>query len=493
MDEYRLTAVKAISALSQIRCIPVFAVGGTVRDLLLKRESRDLDLLVFGDVFRVARELASALEGSWFVLDSFQKHIRIQAKSLPGLYIDLSESKSQSLGENLKERDFTINAMALDIFEYQNFLETGDLNRTSKKIVDPGQGRSDIKARLIKQNHPQAFTSDPIRLMRAPRLAAQLGFDIDESTVETIRSKAPLLAQTSGERVRDELFQILKLTDSARVVNELKELELLGQILPELTATVGVTQNKHHALDVWEHSLATLSRLEAKPWQELELDQKVQQYLKDYLEKPLAEGRSRWLLLKLSALLHDIGKPRVRELKQDGKVTFHRHEQVGSKMASGIANRLRLSRREEKSLSLIVCQHLRPLHLFLAENHAEKAEYRLFKQLEPETASVLLLSLADRSAGKPSKEMEEVRRFFKFVEQLIIKYCRDFKAAISRRLLSGEDLIRIFGLSPGPQFRSILSMIEEAQLENRIHTREEAIKLVNDAFQTARIELKKRV
>ncbi|MDH7478562.1 MAG: HD domain-containing protein [Syntrophomonadaceae bacterium] len=467
-------------------------MGGTVRDLLLERESRDLDLLVFGDVFRVARELASALEGSWFVLDDFQKHIRVQAKSLPGLCIDLSESKGQSLGENLKERDFTINAMALDILEYQTYLETGDLYRTSEKIVDPGQGRSDTRARLIRLNHPQAFANDPIRLLRAPRLAAQLGFDIARSTVESIRSKAPLLAQTSGERVRDELFQILKLIDSAKVINKLKELGLLAHFLPELTSTVGVTQNEHHALDVWGHSLAALNRLEAKQWQLLDIDQEMQQYLKEYLKEPLVEGRSRWLILKLAALLHDIGKPQVWDVKQDGKVTFHRHEKVGSLMASAIANRLRLSRREEKSLSLIVYQHLRPLHLFLAENHTEKAEYRLFKQLEPETISVLLLSLADRSAGKSAKEIEGVRWFFKFIEQLIIKYFRDFKAAIGRRLLSGEDLINTFGLSPGPQFRSILSMIEEAQMEGRIHTREEAINLVNHIFQASRTEHKKK-
>lgn len=488
MNQARLAAVKAIAAISRILDLPVYAVGGTVRDILLERESRDIDLLVFGDVFKAAAQLSLSVEGSWFVLDELQRHVRVLSHSLPGLTIDLAESKTQTLGENLKERDFTINAIALEVSDYQQYLSTNNIEWVKKRLVDPCQGQPDIDAKLVRLNNPRVFASDPVRLLRAPRLAGKLGFALESRTRKAIVDNSYRLSRTTPERIRDEFFHIFNLDGCAGIIEELRDLGLLAVVLPELTATWGVGQNVHHALDVWGHSITALRRLETRPWMELNLDTEVRGHLQAHLDRAMVEGRSLWQLLKMAALLHDIGKPLVREARPEGKVTFYRHEQVGGKMVTAIADRMKLSRREERFLNAVVTNHLRPLHLFLAENHTEKAEYRFFKQLNDDAVSILLLSLADRSAGKSEEETAEIKDFFRFAKRLIDKYYREYKTSIGSRLIGGKDLIEVFGLSPGPQFSKILDWVEEAQLEKRVTTREEAIDLVKHILQSAGLD-----
>ncbi|NPV92312.1 MAG: HD domain-containing protein [Firmicutes bacterium] len=488
MEPGPLNAVESATAISRAHRQPLYVVGGTVRDVLIGRVSRDIDLLFFGDAWEMAAELAREIGGSWFVLDEAHRQVRVVSRGGHGFHLDISESRGATLLENLGQRDFTVNAMALSIEDYQGFLIDQDLNRLKERVVDPVGGLPDIRERTLRVSHRLAFEDDPLRMLRALRLAGKIGLVIEPVTRQMIIDSSGLLRQSAPERVRDEIFQILSLPQSAGLIVESHSLGLLRAVLPEMAATVGVTQNQHHALDVWGHSLAALKSLESRPWLGLDLGDEIQGRLDGYLNHPLSEGRPRWLLLKMTALLHDVGKPKVRQEGPEGKVTFYRHESVGAGMVSSIADRLRLSRREERFLSTVVYHHLRPLHLFLAKNHTMKAEYRFFKQLGNETAAVLLLSLADRSAGKPEREAAETIEYFKFCEQLLKNYHQEYLNATHDRLIGGEELVSRFGLSPGPLVGRILDQVEEAQMESRISTRDDAYGLVRNILDQEKLD-----
>jgi poly(A) polymerase len=209
--------------------------------------------------------------------------------------------------------------------------------------------------------------------------------------------------------------------------------------------------------------------------------------VEDFLSEVLAAGRQRRQILKIAALLHDMGKPAVKGKKSGGQIIFYGHEQVGARQARLTAERLKLSNREKRILSLVIDQHMRPFHLFRAKNHTEKAEYRFFATTENETVSVLLLSLADRQAGRTVNQSEEAAEFRRFIQRLTEKYYTEFLPARKERLINGRDVMTTFGLKPGPALRKLLEQVEEAQALGRIHSRDEAIGLVGKILKKSRL------
>ena len=472
------TALQAIKTVARLRSWPAFAVGGAVRDLMLKKDTDDLDMLVLGNPWKMAQEVAALIKGHWFVLDEQHQTLRIVCKEEgKNFTIDLAGAPNQKLGDNLRDRDFTVNAMAMEIEDYQ-------LGRRQppewirERVIDPCGGLKDLDAALIRAVSGKALKEDPIRLLRAVRLAGQLNFELEEQTRTYIFLLSRSLEKSSPERIRDEFFKILALPQSAKQVREMEALGLLEVILPELTATRGITQNIHHELDVYNHSLAVLEKLENYPAESekwIGENSLLKEKIDSYLNESVADRCTRWIILKLAALLHDIGKPATRQEQKEGKITFYGHEKAGGKTAVNIAQRLRLSRKGEKLLVTLIAQHMRPLHLFLAPLHTQKARFRMFKQLEADTLGVILLSLADRQAGKSEEKKEEIKAYFKFARSLLETYIEDYNKFKAEKLIDGNEIIEALGLKPGAQIGRILEHIEIARMENKITTREEAL------------------
>jgi poly(A) polymerase len=481
-----LTCLKKLNSLAEIRNTPVYIVGGTVRDLLLGRDITDLDMVVFGDVWRLAADLARAFETSWFIVDEPNQTARvIMPDRQAPKHLDLIGSGYQNLQENLLDRDFTVNSMAIRLLDYLNFTE-GRNGELIGKIIDPAQGLADLPRKILRLTRTSAFEKDALRLLRAVRLSATLGFDLASETRTLIKEQAGLLALVKSERIRDELFKILAVERAYPWILLLDELALLAQVFPELTPLKGVEQNEHHALDVWGHSLAALEEFELQPWEGL-FSPERKAAVEDFLSEDLAAGRQRRQILKIAALLHDMGKPAVKGKKSGGQIIFYGHEQVGARQARLTAERLKLSNREKRILSLVIDQHMRPFHLFRAKNHTEKAEYRFFATTENETVSVLLLSLADRQAGRTVNQSEEAAEFRRFIQRLTEKYYTEFLPARKERLINGRDVMTTFGLKPGPALRKLLEQVEEAQALGRIHSRDEAIGLVGKILKKSRL------
>lgn len=449
-----------------------YLVGGYLRDLLVGRASPDIDLVTEQDSLPYARALAAHLQGSSFLMDEAHQISRIVLRE-EAREIDVSTCTGDIISD-LKRRDFTVNSLALDLVRFRL---RGEVSFPSD-LIDPLDGWQDLQSSLIRMNSEIVFGDDPLRLIRALRLSSSLGFILEENTAEIIRRDAPLLTRAAGERIRDELFAILAGQRSAAIIEKADALDLVGQIIPELKDLKGVTQDGYHHLDVWKHSLLTLEMADGiveEPQTHLLVHPDK---LRAHLGEQLEEGITRASLFKFACLLHDIGKPKTRFLDENCRIRFFGHPKVGAELAELISQRLRLSKRTSSILLLVIREHMRPGFL-VRQPLTERATYRFIRDLADEALEVLLLSLADRLAARgPMFSKEEFHNHKALVARLVDEhFYRKEKLAERKRLLTGDDLIKEFGLTPGPLIGRVLAGLEEAQMTGQVADREEALQL----------------
>ncbi|MCW5848680.1 MAG: HD domain-containing protein [Anaerolineae bacterium] len=464
-----------------------YVVGGAVRDRLLGRDVHDFDLLVQTDGLAVARHLADALEGAYVPLDADMATARVV---LGREQVDIAQQRGMHLEDDLWLRDFSVNAMAIPLSAW--------LDKTPT-VMDPVGGQADLATRLVRAVSEEAFRYDPGRLLRAPRLAAQLGGTIEPQTEQWLRRDAHRLPEVSGERQRDEFWRCLLLPGAETVMRRLDQLGLLGLLLPEVTAMQGVTQRPPHTLDVYDHSLGVLTALEgllvalgvqpgeADPMDAAALAPYREALASHLLEEPV-RGRPRWSLLKFAALVHDTGKPATRTVKR-GIAHFYGHEGVGADMAAPVGERLKLSGREIAWLKLVIRHHLRPLQLSQLDPPSPRAQYRFFRDLGDAAPDLLLLSIADnRAKGDPDDESAAPDAILALTVEMLGLYYQPQTALVVAppALVNGYDLMRELELGPGPYVGELLESIREAAAAGEVTTREEAVALARRTLAEAR-------
>jgi len=446
-----------------------------LRDILLNREKAniDFDFCLKKNAIGFTRKLAKELKAGFVVLDKEHGACRLVKRIKDKVYtLDFTDFRGHDLKEDLLHRDFSINSFAIeleDVFINENPQES---------IIDPYRGRQDLKSKIIRAVNKKAFDEDPLRILRAFSLSAIFGFRIEKDTLKLIRAKRDKLAKVSSERIRDELFKILDRPNSYEYLVELDKLKILRNIIPEIEIMRGVKQGPYHHLDVWQHTLETVRQLENLIG-ELKRNKEIQ----DYLNEDISSQRKRRALIKLGALLHDIGKPQAM-FRENGKTKFHGHERIGLEITENIARRLRLSNDELESLKKMVLWHLRPGYLADNEEITARATFRYFRDTAQEGASTLLISIADQRATRgPLTSGKSRLHHEKVVLGLIKEYFRKKKEKKLPRFISGDDLINKFKLEPSPLIGKILREIEELQAIGKIKNKKEAL-------QAARIYVK---
>jgi putative nucleotidyltransferase with HDIG domain len=465
----------------------VFLVGGRLRDALLGWVKLDTDIVVPEDALGHARAIADAMHGSFVVLDEERDVGRVVWALEPGhAWLDIARRIGPTLEADLRVRDFTVNAMAVP-------LDAG-MPPSSAAIIDPTDGLADLVARVMRMTSPAAFEEDPLRMLRGPRLAAQLGFTIHPTTYEAIRSRAGLIQETAAERIREELLGTLGAAEAARWTVELDGLGLLDRVLPELTACHSVTQPLPHNEDVFDHSVSVLAAVERlqqllrEPDAVTELPDAWRELLVPFRERLLAHlwqddlaGHSRATLLRLATLVHDIGKPATRSVDPaTGRFRFLGHEQTGANMARSLGRRLRLSARAVGYLDTVVRHHLRPLHLARAGRPTHRAVYRYFRATGDAGVDIALLALADNDA-KGQAEPERAQQVNGVVERLLQAWFDEHARRVAPApLLSGRELIDELGIVPGPEVGRLLARLQEAQAAGEVTTRDRALKAVRN-------------
>jgi putative nucleotidyltransferase with HDIG domain len=442
---------------------PAWIAGGAVRDAALGREITDLDLAVGGDPAAAARAVAAVGKGHAFELSA--EFATWRAIAAGGAWqVDLTALRGESIEADLDARDFTLGAVAVP-------LAGGD-------PIDPHGGLADLDRRVLRVVGERSFAADPLRLLRAPRIAAELALEIDPGTRALARAEATHATEAAGERQLAELRQLIAGPDPLRGVELLDDLELTAAVLPELDALRGVEQGPNHHLDVHGHTIAVLE-------QTLAVESSLDHFagdradeVRELLEEQLADEFTRGDALRLGALLHDIAKPQTRG-EPRGYVTFIGHDKLGAEMISEICSRLRASRALTDYLRGLTLHHLRLGFLVHEAPLPPRRVHEYLRATEPVGVDVTLLTVADRLSargGGPFATEDAIEAHLELAREMIaaaLDWRRDGPPA---PLLRGDELAAEVGIEPGPELGELLAELEAAQYAGEVSTREQAVR-----------------
>lgn len=438
-----------------------YIIGGSVRDLLLGRTPTDYDIAVTGNPEQFAKKLMAKSDGHLVRLGKpGQMIIRVISGDL---IFDITSLNGTSIEDNLNQRDFTINAIAYDLY--------------SERIIDCLGGLQDLADKKVRMVSKEIFKKDPVRLIRAYRIGACLNFEIEAKTATAIKSNTQLLKNIAGERIRVELFTMIGTSTSYLYLSQMAISGLLTAIFPDLDRLKGCFQNHHHHFDGFEHTMRAYGHLETllnDPGKILpDTSAKIHQYI--HKNKPA--------LIKCAILLHDIGKPLMKTLDSSGNCHFYGHARKSADMAQKISQRLRFSNHERQFIDGIIRNHMKPLSLFTAyekKTLTQKGITRFYKKCGEYTPALLLAAIADTKA-KQNKLNEKNKAFKSFLKKMIFEYFYHYQPISDEPpLITGRDLIHVFGLTPSPLFRKILNLVDDAKLTKTIENRSEALELVKD-------------
>jgi putative nucleotidyltransferase with HDIG domain len=437
-------------------------VGGAVRDALLGREVTDLDLAVAGDPGAAARAIAKEIGEHAFELSAEFGTWRVVSPRR-GWQIDVTVLRGSSIEADLAARDFTIGAVAVPL--------------GGGEPLDPYAGLVDLADKRLRAVGEQSFGDDPLRLLRAPRLAAELELEIEPRTVSLARAAAAHAAEPAGERQLAELRQLLGGPDPIRGLRLLDELALTAVVLPELEQLRGVEQGANHHLDVFDHTLAVLEHT-------LEVEDDLDRFAGEraaevgaLLDEPLADEMNRRTALRFGALFHDIGKPATRA-ERDGFVGFRGHDQVGAEIIGGICERLRASRRLARHLQALALHHLRLGFLISEMPLSARRVHAYLRATEPVAVDVTLLTVADRLSARgagPIAAPEMVAAHLQLAREMIAAALDWRRDGPPQPLLRGDELAAELGIEPGPELGSALAELEAAQYAGEVTDRRGAI------------------
>jgi tRNA nucleotidyltransferase/poly(A) polymerase len=391
-------SVRAALARLHAAGIRGWVVGGALRDLLLGLDARDVDVVVDAPLERAAAAIPGSIR-----IDAAVPMVLLRGS--PRIELTAFRGGARDIAGDLRLRDFTLNAIALD---------------PGGTLVDPTGGRDDLRERRLRATEPRrAFRDDPLRVMRGARLVAELELSIDPSTRDAMQRESWRLAECAGERIREELFRALELESVERALRELRISGALAVVLPELLRTVGVAQNAHHSDDVYTHTMRVCELCPAR-----------------------AE-------LRLAALLHDCAKPEAKRFSEKkADFTFHRHDVEARAAVSRAAARLRLSRASADRVSRLVRHHL----LFPDQLQTDAALRRMLRRVGADLIDDLLelrtADYASRSRELPKDWLDTEARI-------------RATAQVPALAVGGADVIRETGLQAGPEVGRWLRRLTE--------------------------------
>jgi poly(A) polymerase len=319
------------------------------------------------------------------------------------------------------------------------------------------------------------------------RIAAELGFRIDESTETLILHDSRLITGVAGERLREELLRLLAVPGAGQRLFYLDKLGLLTALIPEMSTARGVTQPRVHVWDVFDHSIHTVSAVEfllrEGTWEhageEILAGVPWSTRLCQHFDQEVSSGSTRRSMFKLAALFHDIAKPRTKTLDDDGRARFLGHPQEGAATAAAIMERLRFSNREIQMVELLVKYHLRPTQMSHEGIPTHRAIYRFFRDAGEAGIDLLFLCLADHLATRgPSLDLREWQEHTGMTEYVLARHFEEENLSAPVKLIDGHDVMNTFGLSPGPKVGELLEALREAQAAGEVTTRKQALHYV---------------
>lgn len=452
----------------------VYLVGGYLRDYFLGEVPEDIDFITSADPERVAMEVASRWKGKGFSLHEGERTHRVVIgdRGERRRTLDFSHIKGLSVEEDLSYRDFTINAMAVEV----DRLVEEEL-RLPRDLIDKHYGWRDLSRGILRECSNESFLMDPVRLVRAMRFRHLLALEYEERTLNHMKKYASLITKVPGERITVELMETLLSPDTSRIFAELESTGLLQYVFPDLTETVGMDQNAYHHLDVWSHTLLTMEELDRILAEPGEVFPEHAARIEEWMRQTLQDLQPRSSFLRLAALYHDAGKVETFSRDDAGRIHFYSHQRHSRDAVLKLAERLRLSRKASEYLENTVGKHM-DIGLAVSEHAPARQLRKMIARLGDELVDIVLLSTADRYATRGSlSTQEELELYVGICKRLLDAY---FHERDVPPLIGGRDLMNELGISEGPAIGEILKEVRIAQMEGALKSRNDALRFARD-------------
>jgi poly(A) polymerase len=474
LDEFITSQVDA--------CGEIFLVGGAIRNMYLRKEVQDLDFAVKKDAIKAAKNVADKFNGDFYILDkkrgAARALISIRGKELK---IDFSLLNGNSIDNDLMKRDFTINAMAIKI-------------PLSSKVIDPLNGKGDIKGSILRSCSSNSFQDDPVRTIRAIRFMNEFNLFLDQSEVELIKSASRNLDEISNERKRDEIVNIIEKTDGKKPLTQMLEFGIIENVFPEVKKLYKMELDSPHIHDAWTHTLQVvnycqqlmalsknypdLKRLHPRIKQAINTLSKYKNFIFNYMNDPINMNRSVYSLLILACIYHDAGKGVIPPIIKGNRKSFPKHAKMGSELIHHRAKIMGFSNDEVEYLTKIVRFHMKLSQSKFTDNNKKDIHiHRFFKKTGSAGILVGFIHLADVLATYEDTLTEERwnRAVFSVNNIFDAYFIHHEKIITPLKLINGNDILKEFNLQPGKKIGGLLERVAEAQVNGEINTKGEAI------------------
>ena len=410
-------------------------------------------------------------------------------------HLDVSEIQGEGIEEDLLRRDFTINALALEVGPDQG----GSFR--DNELLDPRGGLKDLERKVLRTESAAPLRDDPVRVLRAFRIAAEAGLTIEERTLGFASAARQGLRREAGERIQNELMALLSVPRTAPWLDLMDRAEVLTVVFEDLEASRKCALEYHGPGGVLRHSLDAVSRADFLLERLGEAFPDSAPGLRDYLASRSRPGRPHAALLRLAVLLHDVAKPMTAK-RVGGRLRFFGHDSIGAKAAGDILRKLRFPGDEADAVSLVVLHHLRPGHLAAGAGVTERAAYRFFRDVGPRTPTVLLSCWADHASYLSPEDLERLLprcsedpqtsnlsrlkpenarktvHHLRIIADLLRRGLAQPEAAAAP-MLDGHAVMKALDLPPGPKVGKILARLREAEALGKVKTRSPALDFIS--------------
>ena len=464
------------------RNVSLFVVGGFLRDHFMNRKSHDLDLVANVDPRTIGMDLADSTGGQYFELNLDHSTARVTLNWGENFWqVDIGSIRGRDIHEDLHNRDFTVNAMALPLEKLASGLSWQDY------LLDPFNGRKDLEKGLLRIIGEDVIVDDPLRMIRGIRFASTLQFDLEKQTAYLFKKNRALLFRVSALRLKMEMGKILK-NPAVKYFWLMQRLQFTQTLFPSLEKFLQTSEAKIPYRG-WEQSMLTLHYLE-KLIKEMPFSQQWKHHLESYLKEELSTGWSRIKILKLAALFHNI---KISEsgssLEKEGADYYLPSKVWGYLFRYG--RRMHLNRAENNLIKKVVSYYMVPLKRYMFPDRNPRTLYRFYRNLGNEAPGILLFSLADFMALVDYPNPADVERpllpsledYGAFINRLLYRYFISKESLVPiPSMITKQELVTYLGINPGRLSTAIFEAIAEAQAEGKITTRKEAFKYAEKEY-----------
>lgn len=440
----------------------IYLVGGSVRDCLMGKDTYDRDLIVTDEDAGIFSQKVAEFFGGKFIPLDVENHIYRVVLSDKLNYLDITNPVENSMEKDIKRRDLTINAVAVDI--------------KNCEILDLVGGLNDIKNQVLKGIEDENFVDDPLRILRVFRFYSLLGFEIDEHLLSIVTKYSYLIEKPAKERIEYELMKLFSGKYADLSLLKMDECGILEKLFPIVKELKQVPPNAHHHLDLFHHSIETIKQVQL-------LYDASQPEVKSHMDKVDFGGFSRLAHLKLACFMHDIGKFSTWTIEEDtGRHRFIKHDDVGSKLAKPILKKMCFSNKQIEYITLMIKKHMYPTMVVQAPELTDKVMMRFVRKMEEDAIDNILIAQADRlSARGPEITDEIVNENISALNKLLQFYLKAQETLKPLpKLLNGNEVMKILNISPSPKLGQIINALNEAQINGDIITKEDAISFVKN-------------